>query len=98
LGSLVVGEKVEEFVPEDGYAAGFQANDGNSSFDFGREFVEDLKQERLSAVEHAVVVERASAAEVGFWDGDLEAGGFQDFDGGFGGRRLEIVVEGVGPE
>ena len=93
-----MGKQVDEFVTEDGDAAGLEADDGDSGFDFGREFVEDLKQERLGAVEHAVVVERASAAEIGLGDDDSEACGFQDFDGGFGGGGMEIVVESVGPE
>ena len=98
LRAFVVGEEVEEFVAEDGDAAGFEADDGDTGFDFGGEFVEDLEQEGLSAVEHAVVVEGASAAEVGAWDDDLEAGGFEDFDGGFRGTGVEIVIEGVRPE
>ena len=93
-----MGEQIEEFVAEDGDAAGFEADDGNAGFDFGGEFVEDLKQKRLGAVEHAVVVERASAAEIGLRDDDPEAGGFEDFDGGLGGGGQEIVIESVGPE
>ncbi len=57
-----------------------------------------MKQERLGAVEHAVVVERAPAAEIRARDNDSEAGGFQDFDGGFGGAGVEIIIERVGPE
>jgi hypothetical protein len=93
-----VGKEVDEFVAENGNATRFEADDGDASFDFGGKFVEDLKQERLGAVEHAEVVERAAAAEVGSRDDDAEAGRFEDFDGGLGGLRLEIVVEGVGPE
>jgi hypothetical protein len=98
LGTWVVGKEVEEFVTEDGDAAGFEANDGDARFDFGCEFVEDLKKEFLCAVEHAVVVEGASAAEFGFGDGDAKAGGFKDFDGCNGRDGVEVVVESVGPE
>ena len=98
LGALVVGEEIEEFVAEDGDAAGFEADDGDSGFDLGREFVEDVEQQSFGAVEHAEVVERASAAEVGLGDDDRIAGGFEDFDGGLGGGGVEVVVEGVGPE
>ncbi len=98
LGALVVGKEVEEFVAEDGDAAGFEADDGDSGFDLGREFVEDIEQQGFGAVEHAEVVERASAAEVGLREEDVVSGGFEDFDGGAGGCRVEIVVEGVGPE
>ena len=93
-----MGKEVEEFVAKNGYTTWLEADDGDSGFDFGGEFVEDLKQERLGAVEHAMVVERAAAAEVGSWDDHSEACGFEDFDGGFGGAGMEIVVESVGPE
>src|SRR5260370_29532107 len=89
---------MHQFVAKDGDATGLEPYDGDTGFDFGREFVEDFKQERLSAVEHAVVVERAAAAEIRFWDDDTESGGFEDFDGGFGGAGQEIIVESVGPE
>jgi hypothetical protein len=45
-----------------------------------------------------VVVERASAAEVGFGHDYSEAGGFENFDGGLRSARMEIVIERVGPE
>lgn len=98
LGSRVVGKEVEEFVAEDGDAAGFEADDGRTGGDLRGEFVENFQEKRLGAVEHAVVVERAAAAEVGRGEGDAEAGGFQDFDGGDGGFGVEIVIESVGPE
>jgi hypothetical protein len=60
--------------------------------------VEDFEQKALGAVEHAEVVEGASAAEVGLGDQDAESGGFEDLDGGTGGVGEEVVVEGVGPE
>ena len=71
---------------------------GVRGFDFREKLVHDLEQQGLGAVEHADVVEGASAAEVGARDGDVEAGGFEDFGGGFGGRGQEVIVEGVGPE
>ena len=86
-GALVVGKEIDEFVAEDGDAAGFESDDGDSGFDLGLELVEDFEQQRFGAVEHAEVVERASAAEVGARDEDAESGGFEDFDGGFRGRR-----------
>lgn len=95
---LVVGEKIEEFVAENGDAAGFEADDGSAGRDFGGEFVEDLEKKGFGAVEHAVVVEGAAAAEVGVGDKDAEAGDFEDRDSGFCDGGLEIVIEGVGPE
>jgi hypothetical protein len=91
-------EEVREFVAEDGHAGGFQTDYGYSSFDFGFELVEDFKEQSLRAVEHAEVVEGASAAEVGLRDQDAESGGFEDLDGGAGGLGEEVVVERVGPE
>ena len=98
LGSGVTGEEVGEFVPEDGDAGGLESDDGDSGFDLGFEMVENLEELRLGAIEHAEVVERASAAELDSGDADAESGGLQDFDGGPCGRGQEVVVEGVRPE
>src|SRR5208282_3648884 len=98
LRAFVFGEKVREFVAEDGGAARFEDDDGRSGFDFREKLVHDLEEQVLGAVEHADVVERAAAAEVGARDGDVEAGGLEDFGGSFGGRGEEVVVERVGPE
>ena len=95
---MVVGEEVEEFVAEDRNAAGLESDDGDSGFDFGGEFVEDIQEQGLGAVEHAEVVEGASAAEVGAGEEDAISRGFEDFDGGAGGGGVEVVVESVGPE
>ena len=94
----IIRKQIDEFVTKDRNTTRFEADDGDAGFDFGGKFVEDLKQEDLGAVEHAVVVERASAAEVGFWDDDSEARGFEDFDGGFGGAGVEVVIKRVRPE
>jgi hypothetical protein len=98
LSAVVVWKEIDEFVAEDGDAAGFETYDGDSGFDLGLERVEDFEEQTLGAVEHAEVVEGASAAEVGARDENAEASGFEDFDGGAGGGGEEIVVEGVGPE
>jgi len=98
LGALVVGEEVEEFVAEDGDAAGLEADDGDSGFNFGFELVEDFEQKALGAIEHAEVVEGTAAAEIGLRYRDAEAGGLEDFDGGAGGGGSEVVVESVRPE
>ena len=97
-GALIVREQVDEFVAEDGGAAGFEDNDGRAGFDLGEKLVHDFEKQAPGAVEEADVVERASAAEMGAGNGDGEAGGFEDFDGGAGGRGKEVVVESVGPE
>ena len=98
LSALVMREEVEEFVAEDGDAAGFESDDGDSGFDLGLELIEDIEEQGFGTVKHAEVVERASAAEMGAGDDDAVSGGFEDFYGGTGGRREEIVVERVGPE
>src|SRR6478672_2467551 len=98
LGPLVMWEEVREFVAEDGDAAGFKSDDGNAGFDLGLELVEDFEQQTFCAVEHAEVVKRASAAEVGLRDEDTESGGFEDFNGSAGRGGEEVVVKSVGPE
>src|SRR5208282_413813 len=62
LGPRVMGKKVHELVSKDANATRFEADDRNTGFDLRREFVEDLEQKGLGTVEHAMVVERASAA------------------------------------
>jgi hypothetical protein len=98
LSPFVVRKQVQKFVTKDGDATWFETDDGHASFDFGREFIEDLKQESLGTVEHAMVVERPSAAEVGSWHEDLEAGGFKDIDGSLRGAGMEIIVERIRPQ
>ncbi len=98
LGASVVREKIRQLVAEDGDAAGFESDDGNPGFDLRLELIENLEQKGFGAIEHAEVVEGASAAEVGLRDDDAVSGGFENFDGGFGGRGEKVVVERVGPE
>jgi hypothetical protein len=98
LGALVVREEVEEFVAEDGNAAGLESDDRDSGFDLGSESVENVEEQGFGAIEHAEVVERASATERGAGDEDVVSGSLEDFDGGAGGGGAEVVVEGVGPE
>ena len=95
---MVVWEEVDQFVAEDGDAAGLESDDGDAGFDLGREFVEDIEEQGFGAVEHAEIVEWTAAAEVGLGYRDAEAGGFEDFDCGFRRGREEIIVESVGPE
>src|SRR5262249_55056577 len=90
--------QVGQFVAEYGDAAGFESDDGNAGFDFGFELIEDSEEQVFGAVQHAEVVERASAAEVGLRDQDAESGSFQDFYGGAGGLGDEVGVEGDGQE
>jgi hypothetical protein len=97
LGALVVREEVEEFVAEDGNAAGLESDDGDAGLDLGLELVEDVQEQAFGAVEHAEVIEGASAAEVGLRYRDAEAGGLKDFDGSAGCCGLEVVVESVRP-
>src|ERR1700733_7022330 len=95
--AFIFGEKVEEFVAEDGGAAWLQNYDWSCRLNFGQELVHDFEEQSFGAIEHAYVVEWASTAKMGARDGDFESGGFQNLSGGYGGRRQEIIVEGVGP-
>ena len=94
----VVGEEICEFVAEDSYARRFQSNYGDAGFDLGLELIEDLQEQVFGAIQHAEVVEGASAAEIGLGNEDAESGGFEDLYGGAGGLGEEVVVESVGPE
>jgi hypothetical protein len=47
--------------------------------------VEDFKEQALGAVEHAEVVERASAAQVSARHHNAESRSLEDLDGSFGG-------------
>src|ERR1700728_339576 len=98
LGTSVVRKKVQQFIAKNGNAAGLKSNDRDSRFDFRRERVENLEQQRLCSVEHAKVVERAAATQIRLRKNHLVSSGLQNFDPGFGGCRQKIVVEGVGPE
>ena len=98
LSALVVRKEVQEFIPENRNAAWLESNDGDASFDLGREFVEDFEEQKLCAIEHAEVIERPSAAEVGLGDEHAISGSLKDFDGGAGSWGQEVVVESVGPE
>src|ERR1700692_4642476 len=91
-------EQIDEFVTKNRDATRLKSDHGNSGFDFGREFIENLQQKRLSAIEHPVVVERAPAAEVGSWHDDAKARSFEDIDRGLRGSGLEVIIKSVGPE
>src|SRR5579871_4671527 len=82
LGALVMREQVDEFVAEDGDATRLKTDDRNSGLNFRRELIEDLQQQGFGSIEHAVVVERAAAAQVGAGNDDAIAGVLQNFDGG----------------
>src|SRR5437660_4542743 len=98
LGSLIAREQIQQFVSEDGDAAGLESDDRDAGLDFGRQLVEDFQEQFFRSIEHAKVVQGASAAEVGVRDYHPKASALENFDGGLGGCGLEIVVESVGPE
>ena len=72
LRTFIVRKQVDQLVAEDGDATGLKPDHRNSSFDFGRKFIENLQQQRLRTIEHAVIVERTSATQVGFGDDHVE--------------------------
>ena len=81
LRAFVLGEKVSKFVAEDGGAARLEHNDRRGGFNLWQKLVHDPEEQAFGAVEQADVVEWASAAKVGAWNGDGEASGFEDLDG-----------------
>ena len=64
----------------------------------GAEMVHHRLQIRLRAIEHAEIVERASAAEPLARNGHAHTGRLQHLERRAARLRVEIVVEGVGPE
>ena len=60
--------------------------------------VEDLAQQPLGRVEHAVVVQRPAAAQALWRYPDLVAGMFEHVDCRLRDRGSEVVVERVGPQ
>src|SRR5438270_12100922 len=72
LGAFVMREEVNQFVAEDGDTAGLEADNGDSGRDLGLELVEDFEKQTFGAVEHAEIVEGASAAEISTGDQDTD--------------------------
>jgi hypothetical protein len=52
---------------------------------------------RLGQGEHAVVIERAAAAELHRRHDYLEAGVFQNLDRGLRRGRVKVIIPGIGP-
>src|SRR5207248_5937161 len=90
--------QLDELVLEDGGAARLDPDDWRAGADVVAQGAEDLPQVRLGEVEHPVVVERPSAAEVARRDDDVEGGLLERLDGGDPDLGLEVVRERVGPE
>ena len=63
LGIFIVGEKIDQFIAEDCDTTWLQANDGNACANLRLQGLEDLTQQPLSSIEHALVIERTPAAQ-----------------------------------
>src|SRR5205807_3984237 len=74
LRAFVLGEKISEFVAEDGGATGLEDDDGRGGFDFREKLIHDLEEQALGAVKHADVVERGPAAKMSGRYSDGEPG------------------------
>ena len=98
LRPFVMRKKAAEFITKHGNATWLEANDGNTRFDFRGKLVKDLQQKRLRTIEHAMVIERTSAAQVRFGHCDAESASLEHFYGSLGSGGMEIVAKGVGPE
>src|SRR6266702_1731639 len=97
-GTLVVREEVDQFVSEDGGTAWLQHDDGNSSGDLRREFIEDAQQVAARFVEKSEVVERTAAADVLLRNLDAGACGGEELRCGRERLRVEVVIPRIGPE
>jgi len=98
LSSLVFGEQVQEFITKHCGAARLQNNDWSALLNFGFERGKNLAQKILGAIQHAPIVERAPATQVGFRKSYAITGRFENVDGSSGGVREKVVVEGVRPQ
>ena len=81
-----------------GDAAWFDSDDGRASFNVGAQSGQRLLQRGFGLVEHAEVIERTPAAKGLLRNSDLISGVFQDFHGGFGDFRMEVVAERIRPK
>ena len=98
LGARVVGEKFQQLVLEDAGAAWFEEDERIAGIDLAGHAIENLNKVPTGRAEQAEVIERASAADVTFWNMDPEAGLGKNLFGGNHGLRMVVVVPGVGPE
>src|SRR5438132_10422931 len=94
----IVGEQILQLVAEDRDAARLEADDRNAFIDFAIQGADDVAQPPLRRVEHAVVVERPSAAQRRARNLHREAAALQNPDRRHCGLWMEMVVEGVGPQ
>src|SRR5205085_12406059 len=65
-GPRIVGKQVQQLISEDGSATWLQNDDRNFFLNYPSERVEYSQKLTLGAMEHAEIVERASAAQTSF--------------------------------
>src|SRR5579863_5756861 len=91
-------EEIEQFVAEDRDATWFKSNNRNTIGDFLLQSCHDLFQQVLRKIQYAVVIKGASAADILLWHLDMKTRSFKHLNSRDGGCRMEMVIEGVGPE
>src|SRR5262245_47680538 len=65
LHPLVVGEKIENFIPENRSTAGFEHHNGSFLRNFRPKKIECVGQQALGTVEHSEVIKWAATTHVG---------------------------------
>src|SRR5882724_33524 len=98
LGFKIFAQKVGHLIAKDRDAAWFDSDDRRACLNITPQGGQRLFQRGFRLVEHAEVIERASATECLLRNFYLIAGVLQDFNSGFGDIGMEIVTERIRPE
>ncbi len=98
IGARISGEEVSQFIAEDRGAAGFQNDDRQSGVDLRSQALKNVREILPGFIEHAEVIQRASAAEVFLGDSYFESSVSEHFQGGPADLGPVVVVEGVRPQ
>src|SRR5919109_1021875 len=94
----IMRKQVVQLVAKHGSATWFQHNQRHASLHLRLQFTQDAAQVALSHIEHSVVIERTTAAQMPIWHLDPKASFLQYSCGSPGGFGIEIVVKCIGPE
>src|SRR5437588_6064478 len=93
LGAFVSRKKIGKLVAKDRCAAWLEDNDGDSEVDCGAEHFHDAAQVLFGAIEHAEVVEWASATEMLLMHVDRETDVLEDLRSRWCRSRVNEVVQ-----
>src|SRR5438132_403335 len=94
----IVAQQIGHLVTKHGDAARLNSNDRRSGFDVSAQSGQCLFQRGFGLIEHAEVIERTPTAERLLRNSYLITRVLQNFNGGFGDRRMEVIAEGIRPE